>query len=156
MRARDAADLVLVVIDSAEELTEDDRRLIGFDDGHARLVVASKCDREPKWEMTEAIRVSTARGEGLDDLRCAMLRSLTGREGLRDPAAISNFRHVLLLQEARTALTHARTAINDAAAPEEFVLADLHRARVSLGEVVGIGSSEETLDYIFSHFCIGK
>jgi tRNA modification GTPase len=156
MRARDAADLVLVVIDSAEELTEDDRRLIGFDDGHARLVVASKCDREPKWEMTEAIRVSTARGEGLDDLRCAMLRSLTGREGLRDPAAISNFRHVLLLQEARTALTHARTAINDAGAPEEFVLADLHRARVSLGEVVGIGSSEETLDYIFSHFCIGK
>ena len=156
MRARDAADLVLVVIDCSEELTEDDRRLIDFDDGHARLVVASKCDREPKWEMTEAIRVSTIRGEGLDDLRCAMLRSLTGEEVLQDPAAISNLRHVVLLKEARTALTHARTAISDAGAPEEFVLADLHRTRVNLGEVVGIGSSEETLDYIFRHFCIGK
>jgi tRNA U34 5-carboxymethylaminomethyl modifying GTPase MnmE/TrmE len=27
---------------------------------------------------------------------------------------------------------------------------------MSFGEVVGIGSSEETLDYIFRHFCIGK
>ena len=85
-----------------------------------------------------------------------MLRSLTGQEGLRDPAAISNVRHVMLLKEARAALTHARTAINDAGAPEEFVLADLHRARMSFGEVVGVGSSEETLDYIFRHFCIGK
>ena len=156
IRARDAADLLLVVIDSADELTEDDHRLIDSDEGHARLVVASKCDREPKWERTEAIRVSTTRGEGLDDLRCAMLRSLTGQEGLRDPAAISNVRHVMLLKEARAALTQARTAINDAGAPEEFVLADLHRARMSFGEVVGIGSSEETLDYIFRHFCIGK
>ena len=156
VRARDAADLVLVVIDSAEELTEDDHRLIDSDDGRARLIVASKCDREPKWEMTEAIRVSTMRREGLDDLRCAMLRSLTGQEGLRDPPAISNLRHVMLLKEARTALTRARTAINDAGAPEEFVLADLQRARMSFGEVVGLGSSEETLDYIFRHFCIGK
>ena len=36
------------------------------------------------------------------------------------------------------------------------MLVDLQRARASLGEVVGVGSSEETLDYIFSHFCIGK
>lgn len=84
-----------------------------------------------------------------------MLRSLSGDEGLRDPAAISNLRHVMLLKEARTALTRARTAVTNQA-PEEFVLADLHRARASFGEVVGIGSSEETLDYIFKHFCIGK
>jgi tRNA U34 5-carboxymethylaminomethyl modifying GTPase MnmE/TrmE len=85
-----------------------------------------------------------------------MVRSLAGAEGLRDPAAISNLRHVMLLKEARTALTRARTAITDQGAPEEFVLADLHRARASFGEVLGIGSSEETLDYIFKHFCIGK
>jgi tRNA U34 5-carboxymethylaminomethyl modifying GTPase MnmE/TrmE len=52
-------------------------------------------------------------------------------------------------------LTRARTAITEQA-PEEFVLADLHRARASFDEVVGIGSSEDTLDYIFQHFCIGK
>jgi tRNA U34 5-carboxymethylaminomethyl modifying GTPase MnmE/TrmE len=41
-------------------------------------------------------------------------------------------------------------------APEEFVLVDLQRARAILAEVLGVGSSDETLEYIFSHFCIGK
>jgi tRNA U34 5-carboxymethylaminomethyl modifying GTPase MnmE/TrmE len=36
------------------------------------------------------------------------------------------------------------------------VLVDLQRARAHFAEVVGVGSSDETLDYIFSHFCIGK
>ena len=36
------------------------------------------------------------------------------------------------------------------------MLVDLQRARTNLAEVVGVGSSDETLDYIFSHFCIGK
>jgi tRNA modification GTPase len=156
MRARAVADLALIVIDSGEELADDDRRLIESAGEGASLVVASKSDREPKWEMAGAIRVSTTRDEGLDDLRCAIVRSLSGEEGLRDPAAISNLRHAMLLKEARTALTRARMAIREQGAPEEFVLVDLHRARASFGEVLGIGSSEETLDYIFSHFCLGK
>jgi tRNA modification GTPase len=119
-------------------------------------VVASKADREPKWKLEDAIRISTMRNFGLAELRQAMLKSLTGVESLRDPASISNLRHVMLLKEARTALTRACVALNEEGAPEEFVLVDLHRARTSLAEVVGAGSSEDTLDYIFSHFCIGK
>jgi tRNA modification GTPase len=155
-RARDAADLVLIVIDSGEELTEDDRRLIESVSDGARQIVASKSDREAKWEMAAAIRVSTTRNEGLNDLRCAIMRSLIGDERLRDPAAISNLRHVMLLKEARAALMSARMSSKEQGAPEEFVLVDLHRARASFGEVLGVGSSEETLDYIFKHFCIGK
>jgi tRNA modification GTPase len=155
-RARDAADLVLCVIDSGEEVTDEDRRLIESLSDAARLIVASKADRGAKWEMGGAIRVSTTRNEGLNDLRCAIVQSLSGGEGLRDAAAISNLRHVMLLKEARAALINARSSIQDQDAPEEFVLVDLHRARASFGEVLGIGSSEETLDYIFKHFCIGK
>jgi tRNA modification GTPase len=156
VRAREAADLVLFVIDSGEELSEVDRRLIECASPTSRLVVASKSDRDRRWEMIDALRVSTTRNEGLNDLRCAIVRALIGEERLRDPAAISNLRHVMLLKEARTALMRACMAIKDQDAPEEFVLVDLHRARASLSEVLGIGSSEETLDYIFNHFCIGK
>jgi len=156
LRARDAADLMLIVIDSGEELTEEDRRLLEQSSSAARLVVASKSDREPKWEMEGALRLSTVKKAGLDQLRRAMVSSLTGAEGLKDPAAISNLRHVLLLKEARATLTGVCAAMREHGAPEEFVLADLHRARASLAEVVGVGSSEETLDYIFNHFCIGK
>jgi tRNA U34 5-carboxymethylaminomethyl modifying GTPase MnmE/TrmE len=36
------------------------------------------------------------------------------------------------------------------------VLADLHDARTSLEEVVGLHSTDDLLTHIFSRFCIGK
>jgi tRNA modification GTPase len=154
VQARDAADLTLVVIDSGEPLTDEDRRLIEAP-GCSRVVVASKADRDPRWSIDEAIRVSTLTKTGIDELRDAMLRRLTNDERLEDPAALSNLRHVLLLKEARESLTRACAAIAERA-PEEFVLVDLQHARTRLAEVVGMNSNDETLDYIFSHFCIGK
>jgi tRNA modification GTPase len=156
VRARDAADLMLIVVDSGEELTEGDRRLLESSAGHARLVVASKADRTPKWKMDGALRVSTLENQGLRELRRAIIFLLTGDEGLQDAAAISNLRHVSLLKDVRSILARVSVAVCDESTPEEFVLVDLHRARASLAEVVGVGSSDETLDYIFDHFCIGK
>jgi tRNA modification GTPase len=156
VHARDVADVVLIVIDSGEELTEADRRLLESSSSAPRLVVASKSDREPKWKMEGALRVSTARNEGLGELRRAMWSSLTGDEGLQDPPALSNLRHMGLLKEVRSTLTRVIDAVSEELTPEEFVLADLQRARASLAEVVGAGSGDETLDYIFEHFCIGK
>lgn len=153
-RARDAADLRLVVIDSSQAMRDEDHELLESPAG-ARVVVASKADCEAQWHMDEAIRVSTAMKTGIDELKDAMLRALTKEDRLTDPAAVSNVRHVLLLKETRATLMRASAAIADSA-PEEFVLVDLQRARANLAEVVGVGSSDETLDYIFSHFCIGK
>jgi tRNA modification GTPase len=155
-RAREVADLTLIVIDAGETLSAEDHRLLERSSAATSLVVARKSDREPKWEMAGALRVSTLRNTGLNELRRAMLSKLAGEEPLRDPAPISNLRHVSLLREVRTTLARACAAMREQGAPEEFVLVELHRARASLAEVVGAGSSDETLDYIFSHFCIGK
>jgi tRNA modification GTPase len=106
--------------------------------------------------MDDALRVSTLMSQGLDGLRRAIVSALTGSECLQDPAAISNIRHVSLLKEVRSILAGVSVAVSEESTPEEFVLVDLHRARASLAEVVGVGSSDETLDYIFEHFCIGK
>jgi len=153
-RARDAADLTLIVIDSSQALRNEDRQLLESSSG-TRVVVASKADCAAQWQMDEAIRVSTVRQSGIGELKEAMLRALTNEDRLEDPAALSNLRHVLLLKEVRTVLMRVCAAISESA-PEEFVLVDLQRARAHLAEIVGIGSSDETLDYIFSHFCIGK
>jgi tRNA modification GTPase len=153
-RARDAADLKLIVIDSSQTLNEEDYQLLESSSG-ARIVVASKADCEARWETDQAIRVSTLQKTGIDELKQAMLRALTNEDRLKDPAALSNLRHVLLLREARTTLMRVCAAIAESA-PEEFALVDLQRARANLAEVVGAGSRDETLDYIFSHFCIGK
>jgi tRNA U34 5-carboxymethylaminomethyl modifying GTPase MnmE/TrmE len=85
-----------------------------------------------------------------------MIDALSGGELLRDSASISNVRHAALLECARRHLARARDAATEERAAEEFVLADLHAARTSLGEVVGAHTSEDVLRHIFDRFCIGK
>ena len=93
---------------------------------------------------------------GVDALRVAIAVSLTGtgRESLRDTAAISNTRHIALLDSARDDLINARQAA--AAMPEEFVLSDLQAARQRFDELVGRRTTEDLLAHIFERFCIGK
>jgi tRNA modification GTPase len=63
-----------------------------------------------------------------------------------------------LLEQAREAIASARTALADSRGllSEEFVLADLQRARAALEEMTGRRTSEDLLEHIFRHFCIGK
>jgi tRNA modification GTPase len=71
-------------------------------------------------------------------------------------AAVSNARHIGLLEQARTALVAARDAAGAGDTPEEFVLADLQAARARLDEIVGVRTSDDVLRHIFERFCIGK
>jgi len=102
------------------------------------------------------VSVSARTGTGADELRRAIVRGLTGEDSLRDPAAISNLRHITLLEQARTRLVSAQELVEAGDTPEEFVLADLQAARALLEEIVGTRTSEELLQHIFAKFCVGK
>ena len=154
-QARGVADLLLVVLDSSEPLTPDDERVLRETEGQRRLVVANKSDCGPAGAAA-AIAVSARTGDGFHQLRCAIRGALLGHEALRDTAAITNIRHIALLEEARGNLDVARASAGDAGAPEEFVLADLQAARARLDEIVGTRTSEDVLQHIFERFCIGK
>jgi tRNA modification GTPase len=160
-RARAAADLTLVVLDHSEPLTPDDEHLLAATQGGPRLVVANKGDLEVDLRSGSGfsapdVTVSAWTGEGFDGLRGAMVRALTGGEPLRDTAAVSNARHIGLLEGALGSLVAARAAAESGDIPEEFVLTDLQAARLRLDEIVGVRTSEDVLRHIFERFCIGK
>ena len=160
-RARGVADLTLVVLDASEPLTVEDHLLLDRTSEPRRLVVLNKCDlmvnSPPPIDHACAapIHISATTGLGLEELRRAIARALLGRESVRDTAAISNTRHIGLLEAARNELNSARAAAA-AETPEEFVLADLQSARVRFDEVVGRRTSDDVLAHIFERFCIGK
>ena len=79
-------------------------------------------------------------------------------EPTSDVPALSNVRHIALVERADAALRRARLAVPDDAEPlsEEFVLADLQEARAALEEVTGRRTNDDLLVEIFSRFCIGK
>jgi tRNA modification GTPase len=160
LAARDVAAVVLVVLDRSRPLADDDLRLLRETEGRPRVVVANKSDRARTWdgavlEAAGAIEVSARTGEGVEGLRSALVNVLTSREPARDLPAITNMRHVALVEAARAALDRAARAAGQGT-PEEFVLADLHEARRWLEEVTGARTADDVLAEIFSKFCIGK
>ncbi len=157
-RASAIADLLGLVIDGCVPPSDEDQRLLERTTTCHRLVVANKADL-PAAEVhghQPDVRVSARTGFGVDQLRRLIVRELTGDESLRDPAAVSNMRHIKLLGQARTRLLAAQELVGTGEAPEEFVLADLQAARASLEEIVGTRANEALLEHIFANFCVGK
>jgi tRNA modification GTPase len=156
-RAARVADLVLVVVDGSSTLTTDDQSALDSTRSFTRIIVVNKSDLLSPVSLrlpADAIRVSAMTGEGLTELRSAITAAL-GADRLRDTPAVTNLRHVELLRRARAALERARRAA-DSKTPEEFVLADVNDARRLLEEVTGHRTADDTLNAIFSTFCIGK
>ncbi|OFW14291.1 MAG: tRNA uridine-5-carboxymethylaminomethyl(34) synthesis GTPase MnmE [Acidobacteria bacterium RIFCSPLOWO2_12_FULL_67_14] len=169
-RAREVADVLLVIIDGSVPLMSEDERLLAETAARPRVVVVNKVDLPPARDTnpsgshgepdtahpTTLVRVSARTGAGFEHLRDAIVAGLTGRESLRDPAMISNARHIALLEQARASLVAARASSEAGEAPEEILLADLQAARARFDEVVGTRTSEDVLRHIFERFCIGK
>ena len=165
-RARQAfgvATACLVVVDRSQPLAADDRHVLEETSGSPRVVVVNKADRpgiwspaslsldnDPKW-----IEVSALTGQGIDRLREELRKVLVGDTGSRETPMVANIRHIRLLEEAALSLGAAAEAAEQRAA-EEFVLADLERARSAFEELTGKRTPDDVLNHIFERFCIGK
>ena len=121
------------------------------------LYVSNKSDLPRVWDDPAAVPVSATTGAGVDDLRRRIACALDV-DPLRDRPAMTNVRHIVLVERAQQALARARAAAltEGGALSEEFVLADLTDARSALEEITGRRTPEDLLEHIFSRFCIGK
>jgi tRNA modification GTPase len=159
MAAHATASVILLVLDRSRPLMPDDRALLDTTATRMRIVVANKSDLAPAWEAdcagTRVVEVSARTGDGVDRLRAALLQAATQQEPSRDTPAVTNLRHVQLLERALEAVSRAGTAAR-LGVPEEFVLADVHDARAPLEEVTGARTPDDVLNAIFQKFCIGK
>src|SRR5205085_4519359 len=158
-QAQRICDLVLVVVDGSQGLDRSDEDIIGQVPECKRLIVHNKSDLQPGRDVCvlDGERVSAKTGDGIDRLRHRILEALDV-EPLSDRPAITNVRHIHLVERANEALARARAAASPdrGALSEEFVLADLQDARAALEEVSGRRATEDLLTRIFSTFCIGK
>jgi tRNA modification GTPase len=147
------ADLVLNVSDGSP-----DKSLQITD--NKQLIVFNKSDLLGSREAPGAVFVSALNGEGVDELRRRIAAALGVDDGDsgRDRPAMTNVRHIALVQRAHDALGRARAAASaeGGSMSEEFVLADLQDARAALEEISGRRAPDDLLAHIFSRFCIGK
>jgi tRNA modification GTPase len=155
-QAAESADLVLLVADRSQPWV-DPGYIFGSANIKRSLLVASKADLPAAWERDDAVPVSASLMAGLEQLRGAILSALDV-DLPTDRPAITNLRHIMLVERAHNSMTRARAAASAdrQASSEEFVLADLADARAALEEVTGRRTSDALLGHIFSRFCVGK
>ncbi len=138
------SDLILVVVDRSQGRTVRDeiRQLSEC----KRLIVANKTDLPAAWDDTDTVAVSARTGAGVEELRRRIVAALDV-DPLRDRPAITNIRHIALVERAHQALGRARSAAlaEGGAMSEEFVLADLSEAREALEEISGRRAPEDLL-----------
>lgn len=147
------ATVTLVVLDASSLHSDADHLHAGA--SGACLKVANKCDLPGAFVPAGYKAVSALTGEGLEELRNAILVLLNPDRDFLETGFITSLRHKNLLAEANRMLLKARSAVLDFI-PHEMLLLDLYGALEPLDGVSGKTGADDILNHIFSTFCIGK
>ncbi len=143
------ADIVLQVIDS----TNVDN--VPQIEGKNLIKVYNKCDLKDLSVGEGSIKISCKTGQGIDELKDLIVKSVIDEDLTYQPYYISNLRHLNILKETAAQLDQAKVSINESQT-NEVVILDLRQALDSLGELTGETTSMDIINNIFGKFCIGK
>ena len=165
--ALDQAQLVLALVDSSRELSEEDMAVLGQASRHEKwILVWSKNDLQsdapiPVLRFTESdhapaaiVFVSSHTGEGMDELEEAIAALFPAGE---TPAGqiLTNARQAEAVGRAAAAIAGAKEALDLGLTPDA-ILTDVESAMHALGELTGRTIREDIVGRIFERFCVGK
>lgn len=159
------ADLILLVLNGAEELSIEDERLFEAVVGMDMIIVVNKTDLKQQIELSrvkeltnDAVVVTTSllEEEGIEELEKAIVKIFfEGNLESDDLTYVSNARHIALLHQARTSIEEALAAA-EIGIPVDMIQIDVTRTWELLGEINGDTVQEGLINELFSRFCLGK
>jgi len=158
-----SADVVLYIFDAQTESIDNLQFTIdNFKKQQIKyLLVANKSDMlnasdtNKKYEGIENILfISAKNNNGVDELKTTLFQSTINADLATENVVVSNARHYAALQQVQRSLDHIKTLDNELSG--DLLAPDIRHCLHYLGEITGEVTNEDTLDYIFSKFCIGK
>ena len=156
-RAKEAvanADLVLVVLDASQKLTDEDRETLAETEGVKRWILLNKTDLPAAEGLPEAeTTISAQTGEGVDALREKLREEAKAAQG--GGALLTQARHIDAAMRAAGALEEMVKTI-ESGMPLDFASVDATSALRALGEITGEDVEEGIVDAVFANFCVGK
>lgn len=159
------ADLILLVFNQNEPLTDEDKALIEATNQNHRIIILNKMDLPNKLDLEELeflvgedaiVKTSVLTQSGVDVLESKIADLFfSGNTGEKDATYVSNVRHIALLNDAETALDDVIDGV-ESGMPVDLVQIDMTRCWDLLGEITGDSVQDELLTQLFSQFCLGK
>ena len=159
------SDLVLLLFDGSEALTEEDRQLLKEIKDKKAILVINKIDLPQQIEIDEIkpevvnkplVKISATEEIGLSQLEKTIVEMVwRGEVVASNGTLVTNVRHRNALREANSSIQRAIETTSQGRS-EELIAVDIRAGMDSLGEIIGETVTEDILDYIFSEFCLGK
>lgn len=159
------ADLILLVINASEELSEEDERLFETIQNMDFIVVVNKTDLPQKVDLEKVkelangrrvVTTSLLKEEGVIELEEAIAALFfEGQIEADDLTYVSNSRHITLLHQALDTISDAIEGAENNV-PVDIVQIDVTRTWEILGEIIGDTVQESLINQLFSQFCLGK
>lgn len=123
------------------------------------LLIANKIDKT-KGEISpqlleNSIPISAATGNGIEQLKEALLKLVKADGFKTGNTVVTNARHHQNLTKVSQALSSTTLAL-DQQLSNDFLALEVRQALYYLGELTGTITTEDLLGNIFSRFCIGK
>jgi tRNA modification GTPase len=164
------ADLVLLCVEAGRELGPDEREFAErqLNTGGHMIVLRTKADLiEPERNgdpeaTTDAsgrrkeVPISAHTGIGIPELRAELLgAAFSGLRESEDAPLVTRGRQIRCLRRAAEnteGFLHARSS----GLPAEVAATHMQDATLALENLLGVVSTEDVLDAVFSEFCVGK
>ena len=159
-RAAEGADVVLLVLDAAEEMDESDISLVEEAD-ERDIICLNKSDLSPVLTAQQLkertnkkiLEISAQTGAGLDGLMEELGKRIRADEENRGQMTAQ--RHIELASGAADSLERAIGAIQSGM-PLDTAAIDIREALAALSEITGENAIEAVIDRVFESFCVGK
>lgn len=149
----DEADLVLFVYDASQGLDAEDKEVLELLKEKNYILIANKSDLKDVDE-NDAVRISALNGDGIKELKESLTKKVCDIEP-ENLEFVTNNRQQTCLSNARTSIEQALLAAQ-LRELQDLISIDVKSAILALDELTGELITDDILDNIFEHFCIGK
>lgn len=161
LKALEEADLVLLVLNSSEPLTDQDRTLLDISQNSNRIILLNKTDLPQAIQTEELpedlIPISVLKNENIDKIEDRINQLFFDNAGLveKDATYLSNARHISLIEKALESLEAVNQGL-ELGMPVDLLQVDMTRTWEILGEITGDAAPDELITQLFSQFCLGN
>ena len=157
----DKANLIIVVLDSSEELTDNDKFILDKVKDKNPIIVLNKNDLpskidKSKLDFKHIVSTNTNTLDGIEPLK-EEIKSMFKLSEIKedDYTYLANERQLSLAKQALKSLGDAKTSL-ESDEPVDIIEIDLKEVFDILGSITGESYSDELLDELFANFCVGK
>jgi len=154
-QSAEEADLVLFLYDASKGMDEDDKVILDLVKNKNYIIIANKIDLGCKNNInSDVIKLSTVTKEGLSQLK-EKIKQTAYNFSLEDTEFVTNNRQQDCLEKCKYSLSLALQAAQNRQL-QDLISIDVKSALLYLDEITGEVITDEILNNIFDHFCIGK